>query len=171
MYKATVKNEGIEGGKEPFEISFDKNQTYLDGEDFLWDLIEVKKNYFHILKDNCSYRAEVLEVNTETKVVSIMINRQKFSVQLQDRFDLLLDRLGMGQTASARINDIKAPMPGLIHEIQIREGDTVKKGDPIMILEAMKMENVIKSPGEGVIKNIRIKKGDSVEKGQVLITF
>ena len=62
-------------------------------------------------------------------------------------------------------------MPGLIIDLKIKAGDTVQQGDPLLILEAMKMENILKSPGEGVIKNLKVKKGDHVEKGQVLIEF
>jgi biotin carboxyl carrier protein len=62
-------------------------------------------------------------------------------------------------------------MPGLIIDLKIKTGDIVKPGDPLLILEAMKMENILKSPGEGTIKNVKVKKGDNVEKGQVLIEF
>jgi len=62
-------------------------------------------------------------------------------------------------------------MPGLIIDLKIKAGDTVKSGDQLLILEAMKMENIIKSPGDGIVKFIKVKKGDSVEKGQVLLEF
>jgi biotin carboxyl carrier protein len=62
-------------------------------------------------------------------------------------------------------------MPGLVIDLKVKVGDTVKAGDPLLILEAMKMENILKSPGDGTIKNVKTKKGDSVEKGQVLIEF
>jgi biotin carboxyl carrier protein len=62
-------------------------------------------------------------------------------------------------------------MPGLIIELKVKNGDVVKPGDTLLILEAMKMENIIKSPGEGVVKTVKIKKGESVEKNQVLIEF
>ena len=55
--------------------------------------------------------------------------------------------------------------------LKVAEGDTVKAGDQLLILEAMKMENILKSPGDGVVKKIKVKKGDSVEKNQVLIEF
>jgi biotin carboxyl carrier protein len=56
-------------------------------------------------------------------------------------------------------------------DLKIQVGDSVKQGDALLILEAMKMENILKSPGEGVVKNLKVKKGDSVEKGQVLVEF
>jgi biotin carboxyl carrier protein len=62
-------------------------------------------------------------------------------------------------------------MPGLIIDLKVKQGDVVKAGDALLILEAMKMENIIKAPGEGTVKMIKAKKGDSVEKNQVLIEF
>ncbi len=70
-----------------------------------------------------------------------------------------------------KINEIKAPMPGLVLDIRVAEGDAVKKGDTILVLEAMKMENSIKSPTDGLVKKISVKKGLAVEKNQVLINF
>ena len=62
-------------------------------------------------------------------------------------------------------------MPGLVLDILVKVGDEVKKGDPLMILEAMKMENILKSASDGVIKKINVEKKQAVEKGQVLINF
>ena len=62
-------------------------------------------------------------------------------------------------------------MPGLIIELKVKDGDVVKQHDPLLILKAMKMENIIKSPVDGVIKAIRIKTGDKLEKDQVMISF
>jgi biotin carboxyl carrier protein len=90
---------------------------------------------------------------------------------MQDKFDLLLEKMGMNASASGKVNNIKAPMPGLIIDLRVKDGDLVKAGDPLLILEAMKMENIIKSPGEGVVKSVKVKKGAGVEKGQVLIEF
>ena len=62
-------------------------------------------------------------------------------------------------------------MPGMIIDLRVKAGDQVKAGDPLLVLEAMKMENIIKAPGEGTVKQVKIKKGDTVEKNQVLIEF
>jgi biotin carboxyl carrier protein len=62
-------------------------------------------------------------------------------------------------------------MPGLIIDLKVKAGDAVKPGDQLLILEAMKMENILKSQGEGTVKTVKVNKGDTVEKGQVLIEF
>jgi biotin carboxyl carrier protein len=77
----------------------------------------------------------------------------------------------MHSRTAAKVNTVKAPMPGLIIDLRVKAGDTVKEGDPLLVLEAMKMENIIKAHGDGTVKQVKIKKGDSVEKNQVLIDF
>ena len=62
-------------------------------------------------------------------------------------------------------------MPGLVLSIMVEPGDSVKKGEGVMVLEAMKMENIIRTPADGIVKSIDVKKSDAVEKNQVLIKF
>ena len=83
----------------------------------------------------------------------------------------MLHSLGMDNLASKKVADLKAPMPGLVLEIAVKVGQEVAKGDTLLILEAMKMENVIKSPTDGVIKSIAVNKADTVEKNQLILNF
>ena len=73
--------------------------------------------------------------------------------------------------AVKKISEIKSPMPGLVLDILVKAGDTIKKGDQVLVLEAMKMENIIKSQTDAVVKSVAIETGVAVEKGQVLIKF
>jgi biotin carboxyl carrier protein len=113
----------------------------------------------------------LVKADATTKSFTWKINGRNYSVSVKDKFDLLLEKLGMSEAAGSKVNSIKAPMPGLIIDLKVKTGDVVKQGDPLLILEAMKMENILKSPGDGEVKSIKIKKGDSVEKNQVLIEF
>ena len=79
--------------------------------------------------------------------------------------------MGFASNGAKSINAIAAPMPGLILDISIEEGQEVDENDQLVVLEAMKMENIITSPRKGVIKNIAIKVGDAVEKQQLLVEF
>ena len=63
---------------------------------------------------------------------------------------------------------VSSPLPGVILEVCVKEGDTVKTGQKIMVLEAMKMENVVEATADGVIKSIKVNKGDSVMEGTPL---
>ncbi len=90
-------------------------------------------------------------------------------VQLRDQYDDRLQALGMDASAGKKTGDLKAPMPGLVIDVAVSEGQQVKKGDTLVVLEAMKMENTLKAPGDAVVKKIHIEKGVTVEKNQVLI--
>jgi biotin carboxyl carrier protein len=79
--------------------------------------------------------------------------------------------MGFEVGASKKVNDIKAPMPGLILEINVTVGQEVKEDDVLLILEAMKMENALTSPRDGIIKSISVSKSDTVDKNQLLIEF
>jgi acetyl/propionyl-CoA carboxylase alpha subunit len=135
------------------------------------DIVEIKPGLFHILKNNTSYTAEILKKNQEEKSFIVRINGNKYTVQLKDKYDELLEKLGMSNGASAKIKELKAPMPGLVIDVRVKENDSVKKGDPLVILEAMKMENIIKSPADLIVKKVNIKKGNVIEKNQIMISF
>jgi biotin carboxyl carrier protein len=164
MYKATV------AGK-TFDIEANAEGILVNGNPLLWDIVKIADGYFHILYENKSYRTEIVSTDPGTKTIILKINGRKYPVQLKDKFDLLLEKMGIANAGAGKINNIKAPMPGLILELKVNVGDAVKIGDPVLILEAMKMENVLKSSGEGIVKTVKVKKGDRVEKGQVLIEF
>ena len=157
--------------KETFEIWEEKDRILLNGQSFEWDLKKVSDKDFHILKDNKSYNVEVVEANYAEKTFRLKIGGRIHTVNLKDRTDLLLEKMGMGTTKSAKLNDLKAPMPGLIYEMKVQVGDEVKKGDILLILVAMKMENAIKATGDGKVKSIKVKTGETVEKNHIIMEF
>ena len=163
---------GQAGNKEEHSIELESESTgTIDGKAFAWDVIEVKNGSFHVIKDNRSYNVEVIKVDAVEKSFLVSVNGNKYQLNVKDKFDELLKSLGFDDLNVKKVNEIKAPMPGLVLDIRVSEGDSVKKGDAILVLEAMKMENIIKSPTDGIIKKINIKKGIAVEKNQVLINF
>lgn len=161
----------VKSGDASWQIETQQGNLLLNGQPFEWDLVQIDANRFHIIKDNVSYNAELVEADYKTKTFTFKINGTLHTVNVKDRFDILLDQMGMSNANEKKLNDIKAPMPGLVLEIKVKPGDEVKKGDQILILEAMKMENILKSPGDGVVKAIKVNVKDNVEKGQVLLEF
>lgn len=126
---------------------------------------------FHILKDNKPYSAEIIATDFIARQYTIKVNNTTYQVAIADALDILIQSMGIERGSGKVINAIKAPMPGLILEISVKVGDAVKENDPLLILEAMKMENSFLSPRDGVIKSIAVEKGNAVEKGQLLIEF
>ena len=164
MINATVNNK-------TFEIDLKGDGFMVNTKPVQWNLAKLADGHFSILHENRSYRAELVKADLPSKTFTIKINGKQHTVEIKDKFDLLLEKMGMKSTAAGKVNVLKAPMPGLIIDLKVKPGDAVKAGEPLLVLEAMKMENIIKSPGEGEVKAVKVKKGDRVEKNQVLISF
>ncbi|SDM07628.1 Biotin-requiring enzyme [Catalinimonas alkaloidigena] len=135
------------------------------------DITALGEGRFHVLYQHRSYQVEVVQRSAADKTFQIRVNGRLYETQVQDELDQLLASMGLQKGASAQLSEIKAPMPGLILTISVEVGQAVKKGDPLLILEAMKMENVLKSPGEGTISALAVVQGQTVEKNEVLIRF
>ncbi|MDZ4716556.1 MAG: acetyl-CoA carboxylase biotin carboxyl carrier protein subunit [Cytophagales bacterium] len=164
MYKAQINERS-------YEFTAEDDALLVNGDPLTWDLTALDNGQYHIRFNNKSFPAEVVNIDRTTKTVDIKVRGRKYSIQLRDKIDLLMEKMGMNAGAMGKVNVIKAPMPGLIIDLRVSAGDEVQSGDSLLILEAMKMENIIKAPGGGTVKAVKVKKGDSVEKGQVLIEF
>ena len=161
MVKATVNKKA--------EFTIDKDSV--NGKQKEWDMIEFHENTFHVIKDNKGYNAVLVSFNAEEKTMVINVNGNDYEISVKDKNDLLLQQLGINVKSSSVIQSIKAPMPGLIINVSVNEGTEVKKGDTLLILEAMKMENVIKSPRDGKDKKVNVQLKQAVEKNQVMLEF
>ena len=156
MYKAKVNDH--------FNFDIDLKNAPED-----WDLLTLKNGKFHLIQNHQSYNIEVISTDLTKKTVLLLVNGKEYEVALQDKMDLLLEKMGISAEVSQKVNDIKAPMPGLVLEVKVKAGDKVEKGDAVLVLEAMKMENVLKSSGDGIVDSIEVKVGDAVEKNQILL--
>lgn len=157
MYKIKVNNS------HSFDISKEELNTL--------DAIETDTNQYHVLQNNSSTKVSVLNSDFNKKTYTIKVNNNTYEVDINNDLDQLIEALGFEVGATKQINDVKAPMPGLILEINVSEGQDVKEDDALLILEAMKMENVITSPREGIIKSVNVKQGETVDKNSLLIEF
>ena len=135
------------------------------------DALSVSESKFHILQNNKSYKASIVDANFNNKTYQVKVNNNMYQVNIFNHLDLLIKEMGFALGSSKHINAIKAPMPGLILEVNVEVGQGVKEDDALLILEAMKMENVITAPRDGIIKSITVNKGDAVEKNHLLIEF
>ena len=155
-----------------WEVDF--HSTYsilLNGQPFAWDVSALGDGRYHVLHNGNSYNAELVSADYAAKNFVLKINGQRVELQAKDRFDQLLDRMGLSSTTATKVNELKAPMPGLIVDIRVQPGATVQKGDPLLVLEAMKMENILKAPADGTISSIKVELRANVTKGQVLVQF
>ena len=135
------------------------------------DAVNLEENKFHILRYNSPFKAEIISSDFNQKSYTVKVNNTNYTVAISNSLDILIKEMGFEVGLTKQVNAIKAPMPGLILEISVVVGQTVKENDNLIILGAMKMENSFLSPRDGVIKSISVTTGDAVEKGQLLIEF
>ena len=147
------------------EISIDSSQTSN------LDYVQTSPYRYHFLIETQGYNVEVLTLNPIAKSLVLIVNGRRHSVIIRDEMDLLLDRLGFSKEINRFVDKLESPMTGLVLSVDVETGEEVNEGDRLIILEAMKMENIIKSPVTGIIKEILVTTGQNIDKGQVLIRF
>lgn len=119
--------------------------------------------------DGKSVVIEVLAIDLPLKTMTIRQQHTVYDLVFKDNLDMVLDKMGIKRSVDTISTDIKAPMPGKVIGIMVNPGDAVSKGDGILILEAMKMENVLKAERDCIIKAIHASVGVNVEKAQILV--
>jgi biotin carboxyl carrier protein len=165
MYKIKVNN------KFDFDVNKSGDDLSVNNTNTNADIKQLNTTVWHIINELKSYNAEVVSFDSIAKTAEIKVNNNIYTLTAKDQFDLLLDKLGLSNLTTAKVSEVKAPMPGLVLKLMVSEGSEVKKGDNLFILEAMKMENIIKAIADVTVKTVKIKPGDKVEKGQVLLLF
>jgi len=141
----------------------------IDGESIPIQLTEADGSHiFSAIVGNTSYE---LEIRRNGKSYLLFYNGISLESLVEDERMARLKK-SMGQSATqVRVKEVKAPMPGLVVTVEVEPGQKVKKGDGLLIIEAMKMENEIKAPFDATVKEIKVGIKQAVEKNQVLIIF
>ena len=153
-----------------FQIKVNEEVLHLTTEEINnADIISTSLYSFHLITNGSSLNATVEMVSSNNKSMLVKIEGEVFTVVIQDELDQMLYQMGFGKVVPKIIKEIKAPMPGLVVEIAVVEGEAIRKGDKLLILEAMKMENSLQASSDTIIKKINVTKGQAVVKGQVLI--
>src|SRR5690606_6849167 len=117
---------------------------------------------FSMLVNGRSYEAYLQRVENG---IEVYLAGRVFLVQLTDERLQRLSKLAGGARRQEGAAEIKAPMPGLVLEVHVKPGDEVDKGMPLIVLEAMKMENDLVAPKAGTVESVNVSKGDKVEQG------
>ena len=145
------------------------NTIDLDKTDLKLGVTHLEKGVYKIINGDKEEFMEVLDVDLHAKQLSIRYRHFVYDLEFENELDVVLDNMGIKRTTDSVSKDIKAPMPGKVIEVVVKEGDKVEKGDAILILEAMKMENVLKADAACSIKKVHVSSSDSVEKNQLLV--
>ena len=148
-----------------FEIEVDnEGRVLIDGDERDVDFLNLGGSLFSLITKNKSFEAVI---DDDEGKIAVMMRGRLFEAQvLDERAMLLMQRRGGLTVASG---EVSAPMPGLIVEVTASLGDAVAKGQTVVILESMKMQNELKSPIDGVVRAIHAEAGQAVDKNDLLV--
>jgi len=150
-------------------IQLDLSQKDLDK----FKVLEINHSKKEIILSNDSkiFECKILKENSIDQSYIVKINGEISTIRLIKQVEKTIENMGIQNGSQKNINILKAPMPGLILDVIVKESDLVKKGDPLIILEAMKMENILLSPLDGIVKEVKVNPQQTVEKNNILIKF
>lgn len=146
----------------------DEQHVSINGKTYDVDFVSVSgQPVYSLIVNGKSHEGYVRESDEGWQV---LLRGRLFPVKIEDEREKRLRAAAGGGVAETGEFHLKSPMPGLVVSIPVEEGQQVKKGQVLLILESMKMQNELKSPRDGVISRIRVKVGESVEQKQALLS-
>lgn len=132
--------------------------------------VSVIKNGLYEVRSNGDVHL-VHVVKRGEEFTRVMVNGRLCDVKTKSKGEKLIETLGLDKVKTKKLKNLKAPMPGLVLRVMVNEGQAIKKGDALLVLEAMKMENLIKAGADATVGGISVNEGQAVDKGQLLIKF
>ncbi|MBI4761452.1 MAG: biotin/lipoyl-containing protein [Chloroflexota bacterium] len=146
----------------------DEHHVSIDGKTYEVDFVSVSgQPVYSLIVDGKSHEAYV---NESDEGWQVLLRGRLYPVKVEDEREKRLRAAAGGGVAETGEFHLKAPMPGLVVAVPVTEGQQVKKGQVLVILESMKMQNELKSPRDGTVARIRVKAGESVEQKQALLS-
>ena len=151
------------------DISIDGKDVFIGESAVDAEIHPISNNLLLVVLEGRSYEVFVEEVrNGQYRLV---VQNERREVRIQSKRDLLLERYGLADAVQAREKEIRAPMPGLVLDVFVSEGEEVERGTALLVLEAMKMENEIRAASAGAVEKVHVKTGDAVSKDDLLVSF
>jgi biotin carboxyl carrier protein len=141
------------------------------GSEESWDWKQLAPGVFDVRMGNRNVRLERMDGPDAKGNVTIRVNGVVQALQVFGPQQLLLESMGMSANVETQEKHVESPMPGKILQVMVAPGTVVDEGDPLLVLEAMKMENVIRAPRSGVIAGVEAQVGEAVEKAAKLVTY
>lgn len=155
---------------EKFLIKVNDTETSLDREQIASEnMVSLPGNRISLISSTRSFTSSIIDIDPARKAVFLKMDGRTYEARIETGLDIQLKTMGFGNATGKVLKEIKAPMPGMVLEVNVNDGESVDAGAKLLVLEAMKMENVISLPAAGKIKKVLVKKGEAVQKNQVMI--
>ncbi len=148
-------------------LNLDESTAEINKDDIEFELVE--RSDSQILFRVGTKLHKIRNIRVDGGEIECTVDGKWITANLKNEQQLLLEKLGFKTASEKSIGSLQAPMPGKILELLSSEGDEVELGEPVAILEAMKMENELKAPCAGTIQSISVTTGASVEKNQIIL--
>ena len=157
------------GGKKKTITITNNSKISVNKKEYDFELVHLHSSIYLLKVNNKFFKIDLLKINNEKYVLSV--NGEKFISSYKSLLKEKTEKLIAKKNFNNDTKILTAPMPGMVLEIKIKAGDRINKGDNLLILKAMKMENTIKSPFTGIIKEIFVQKNSPVEKDTKLLSI
>ena len=135
------------------------------------DLTDLGNGTHHVIRNGKGYTVEILNADIPNKTFLLSVNGKEVKVHLRDAVETMVHDLGLDAVGDSQAKELHAPMPGLVLSVHASAGNNYAKGEKLVILEAMKMENVLSAPNDLGVAEVHVEPGQAVDKGQLLISF
>ena len=149
------------------EVSEDKNESTRKS----WVWTQVAPGSYRVSVNGQNQTVSAVDGPDSNGKMTVRISGVEREVTVLDERAILLDKMGMSSGSDSADLELCAPMPGKVLSVLVKPGDTIQQGDSLLVLEAMKMENVIKSSVSATIETVPANAGSAVEKGELLVKF
>ncbi len=149
----------LRGGRDRTVVTLDGHAPHLDA-------VRLSHNAWSLIIDGQSH---YLSVEVVPEGYRVHIRQRGYHVRLRSELDLTIEKLGLSDKALHGDGQVVAPIPGLITSVAVQEGDSVARGDQLLVLEAMKMENELRAPLAGTVAVVHVSAGETVDKGALLL--
>jgi biotin carboxyl carrier protein len=152
-----------------YEVAFQKDQIVVNGSPVRAELLPA--THKATIRARIGTQIFDLPLDFTEEGARVLFSGHEYEVQFEDNRQRMLRSFGAAREQRRAAVSVKAPMPGLIVKLEAHVGDSVKRGQGVVVVEAMKMENEVRAPDSGVVKEIRVREQQAVEKGEVLVVI
>jgi biotin carboxyl carrier protein len=145
------------------------DKAFIDGEEYKYSFEILGDEYFLLRLNNENYFLKIIKDDNDPGAFFIENRAELYRVTCRDELSRLIEEMGYGNKNERHHSEIRSPMPGIIVKLNVSEGQNIKQGDVLLVLEAMKMENEIMATRDCIVAKINVVEKRSVEKGELLM--